>query len=248
MPERIPQGPILELRLNRPPANALDLDTMQELILQLREAPRQDFRAIVLSGTPRMFCAGLDVPFLQTLDKEAMSRFWASFFELLRTLAQCRLPLVAAVTGHAPAGGTVLAAFCDYRVMAEGDFKMGFNEVRVGLPVPYPIYVAFERLCGTRLAARYSTEGKILDSRHALEIGLVDELAPVNDVVSQAYEWAKKVAALPPNAVARTREFARRSLIQAFEGWATDPDEMTRFWQGEEAQGAIRRLLEQIRK
>lgn len=248
MLERVPHGGILELRLNRPPANALDLGLIQALTGQIREAPRDGMRAIVVSGAPRMFCAGLDVPWLQTQDEAGLNRLWTAFFDMLRAFAQSRIPIVAAITGHAPAGGMVLAAFCDYRVMAEGDFRTGFNAVRVGIPLAYPLYVAFERLCGPRLATRYATEGKILDAAHALEIGLVDELAPVNDVVSQAFEWARKVIALPPNAVARTREFARRGLLQAFEGWAVDAEEMTRVWRSEETQHAVGKLLQQIRQ
>lgn len=249
MPELIHHDDILEIRLNHPPANALDPATVSSLTRLLRESPAKGVKAIVISGAPKMFCAGLDVPHLQKLTRPELSQFWVSFFAMLRALAECKVPLAAAVTGHAPAGGTVLAAFCDYGVMAQGNFQMGFNEVRVGLPLPYPIYIAFERRCGTRIAARYATEGRILDAQHALEIGLVDELASLDQVIPQALAWCRQVAALPPHAVAKTREYVRRSLVEAFDhGWAVDPEQMTRHWHSPETQGAIAKLMAKIGK
>ena len=108
-------GAVRELRLNRPPANALS----PQLIVALREAvegaPQDGVRALVLSGAPGMFSAGLDVPLLLTLDRAAMAGVWRDFYALLRALASSSIPIAAAITGHAPAGGTVLPLFCDWR-------------------------------------------------------------------------------------------------------------------------------------
>ena len=129
-------GPVRELHLNRPPANALS----PELIVALREAveaaPKDGARALVLSGGPGMFSAGLDVPLLVALDRPAIAAAWRELYSLMRALACSPIPIAAAITGHGPAGGTVLALFCDWRGMAEGDWKMGFNEVQVGIPLP----------------------------------------------------------------------------------------------------------------
>lgn len=248
MPERIEHNLIHELRLNRPPANALDPDSVCALTRMLREAPSRGARGVVISGTPGMFCAGLDVPLLLQLDRAGITRFWASFYTLLRVIAESEIPVACALTGHAPAGGTVLAAFCDFRVMAEGSYKMGFNEVRVGLPVPYPIYVAFELACGTRIAARYSTEGRILDGAHAREIGLVDELAAADQVIPRALDWCRQVAALPANAVATTRRYAREKLVAAFDRNEAQPETIGDIWFSAETQDALRALTARLRK
>jgi len=92
-----------------------------------------------------MFSAGLDVPFLLTLDRPAIAALWRTFYALLRALAGSPLPIAAAVTGHAPAGGAVLMLFCDWRVMADGAWKVGLNEVQVGLTLPPVIFQAFKR-------------------------------------------------------------------------------------------------------
>jgi Delta3-Delta2-enoyl-CoA isomerase len=238
---------VVEIHLDRPPANALDPASVRWLAAQLKDPP-DGARALVLSGLPKMFSTGLDVPVLQTLSRAELSRFWVEFFGLLRAFAACRLPIAAAVTGHAPAGGTVMAAFCDYRVMAQGGFKLGFNEVRVGLPLPYPIYVCFARVCGVRLAGRFGMEGKILTGEEGLGIGLVDELAPLEEVVTRALAWAQGVAALPPHAVQTTRSYHNRALVQAFDEDAANPDAMSSVWFSDETQAAMARLMQQIKK
>src|SRR5690606_5372216 len=129
-------GGVRELRLARPPVNALDPVLVADLRAAVERAESAGVRALVLSGGPRVFSGGLDVPALLALDRPAMEAFLADLLELLRALATSPVPVIAAVTGHSPAGGAVLAIQCDYRVMAEGDFRIGLNEVAVGLPLP----------------------------------------------------------------------------------------------------------------
>jgi Delta3-Delta2-enoyl-CoA isomerase len=128
-------GEVRELRLNRPPVNALSAELIAALRQSLETAVREGVQAVVLSGARQRFCAGLDVPLLATLDMPAIERVWRELYALLGALACSPIPVVAAITGHAPAGGTVLPLFCDWRVMAEGEWKIGLSEVRVGLAV-----------------------------------------------------------------------------------------------------------------
>jgi len=133
--ESIRHDATLELKLARPPVNALDPRLVAALREAVTAAPAQGARAIVMSGQPGLFSAGLDVPHLLTLDRAAMIAFWGELFGLLRAIARSPIPTVAAITGHSPAGGAVLAIFCDYRVMARGAFRIGLNEVQVGARV-----------------------------------------------------------------------------------------------------------------
>ena len=239
---------ILEIRLNRPPVNALDSATLVWLTQQVQGAPDQGHRAIVLSGQPGMFTAGLDVPELLKRDRDGMRQFFFEFFGTLRALGESQIPIVCAITGHAPAGGTVLAALCDHRVMARGDFKMGFNEHRVGLPVPRPVYVAFERLCGPRLAAEYSMQARILDGGEALAIGLVDEVVEPDQVVAQALAWCRTILAFPSQSVvAETRRYVRRGLLEAFQAENTDAETFLNEWFSAETQGAMKALIARLK-
>jgi Delta3-Delta2-enoyl-CoA isomerase len=249
MHELIPHdAQILEIRLKRPPVNALDPATIVWLTKTIQAGPSEGHRAIVLSGQPGMFTAGLDVPELLARDRDGMRQFFFDFFGLLRALGESQIPVVAAITGHAPAGGTVLAALCDYRVMARGDFKMGFNEHRVGLPVPRPVYVAFERLCGPRLAAEYSMQARVLDAGEALAIGLVDELAPPEMVVEQALNWLRTLLAFPSQSVvAQTRRYVRKGLVDAFREENTDAETFLSEWFSDETQGALKALIAKLK-
>jgi 3,2-trans-enoyl-CoA isomerase len=213
----IDHGPIRELRLDRPPVNALT----GELILALRQAieaaPREGIRAIILSGSPGRFSAGLDVPLLLDCDRSVIAELWRGLYSLLRALAGSAVPIAAAITGHAPAGGTVLPMFCDWRVMAAGEFKMGLNEVQVGIPLPAVILAALRRLVGARRAERLAVEGLLISSQEALEMGWIDEVAPPDQVIERARKWCASLLALPGEAMTATRREARADLVAIFD-------------------------------
>lgn len=206
---------ILELRMARPPVNALN----PELLLAIRQAIEQALRdgaqGIVFSGAPGIFSAGLDVPRLMGLERPALEAAWREFFAVCSTLACCPVPVAAAITGHSPAGGAVMALFCDYRVMAEGSFRIGLNEVQVGLVVPEPIQAALRRLVGDYRAERLLVAGAMIDADEARRIGMVDELVAPDKVVSAAVGFLSHHLALPRSAMLRTRELARAGLRAA---------------------------------
>lgn len=209
-------GDIHELRLARPPVNALDTPLLQTLAQALREAPARGARGLLLSGAPGMFSAGVDVPALLALDRAGVHAFWQAFFDACRALAHCPVPIAAAVTGHAPAGGAVLSLFCDYRVMAEGAYRIGLNEVQVGLPVPEAIQLILRRVVGAHRAERLLVAGAMPEAAQALDIGLVDELAAPEQVIVQAQRWLQSLLALPSRAMLATRRQARADLIATY--------------------------------
>ena len=130
----IDHGAVRELQLNRPPVNALSPELIAALKKAVELAPQDGARALVLSGMRGRFSAGLDIPMLLTLDRPAIADLWRELYTLLGALACSPIPITAAITGHATAGGTVLPIFCDGRIAAQGDWKLGLNEVQVGLP------------------------------------------------------------------------------------------------------------------
>ena len=146
-----------------------------------------------------------------------------------------------------PAGGAVLAIHCDYRIAAEGEFKIGFNEVRVGLPVPSTILAALIELIGAGNARRLATLGLLIDPEEAHRIGLVDELAGVDDVVPRAVSWCRDITALPRIAMNATRSQAKSALIANLSD-SGDAQAATDFWFSEETQREMHRLVEQLKK
>jgi len=210
-------GSIREVRLNRPPVNALSYELIVALRQAVESAPSDGVRALVLSGSAGRFSGGLDVPLLLTYDQTRMATLWRDFYALLQALAGSPIPIAAAITGHAPAGGTVLSIFCDWRVAVEGDFRIGLNEVQVGLPLPPIIFAGLRRLVGAKEAERLAVAGLLISPKEALTAGLVDELAPANEVIDRAIQWCKTLLALPPEAMTTTRRIARGDLIAYFE-------------------------------
>jgi Delta3-Delta2-enoyl-CoA isomerase len=204
---------IRELRLARPPVNALNAELLRKLAEALEAASSRD--AIVITGQPGLFSAGLDVRAMLELDREGVT---AVFIELWRTqqaIATSPVPVVFGLTGHSPAGGTVMAIHGDYRVMAQGDFRLGLNEVQVGLLPGGPIHGAFRRLVGGH-ASQLLTRGALLDPATALRVGLVDELCDAAQVGTRALEVARELCALPRDPMLRTRALVRRDLVELF--------------------------------
>lgn len=240
-------GAVRELRLSRPPVNALSPELISALLCAVQAAPREGKRALILSGSPGMFSAGLDVPVLLKLGRPAMEAVWRDFYALMNALASSPIPIAAAITGHAPAGGTVLALFCDWRVAAEGNSKIGLSEVRVGLPLPPVIFSALRRLVGARQAEHLAITGLLVSPDNAATLGLVDEVVPSGQVVDRALKWCQDLLALPQVAMELTRRQARSDLIGEF---ARDIDhelaDVSSWWWNQETQAALHRMVEQL--
>ncbi len=239
---------ILELRLARPPVNALNPALVAALRQAIESASAGGAEGLMLSGSPGLFSAGLDIPELLQLDRDAMRAFWNDFFGVCGALARSPIPVAAAVTGHSPAGGAVLAIFCDYRVMARGEYRIGLNEVQVGLTVPDCIQAAMRRLVGTYRAERLLVAGAMLDADAALAAGLVDELADTEHVVPRTRAWLEATLQPPRQAMLATRAMARADLAHLFDDPATLPvEEFLDGWFATEAQTTLQALVAQLR-
>jgi enoyl-CoA hydratase/carnithine racemase len=249
MIKKVDHGAIRELQLDRPPANALSPDLILALRKAIQAAPNEHARALILSGAPGRFSGGLDVPLLLGLDRSAMADLWRDFYELLGAIAGSTVPIVAALTGHAPAGGTVLALFCDWRVMAEGDYKIGLNEVQVGISLPPVILAGLRRLIGPRQAERLAVNGELLSPQEAIRLGLVDELTSPEKVVDRALAWCQRLVALPAEAMTSTRRGARADLVAIFEN-NLEPElqRVIESWWSPSTQGTLRALAERLGK
>jgi enoyl-CoA hydratase/carnithine racemase len=243
----IEHGAVRELQLNRPPVNALSPELIVALKQAVEAAPQDGARAIVLSGMPGRFSAGLDVPLLLTLERPAIAALWREFYALWGALALSPIPIAAAIAGHATAGGAVLPLFCDYRIAAQGDWKLGLNEVQVGLQLPPAIFSALKRLVGAHQAERLAVGGLLISPDEAARIGLVDEIVPLDKVVSRAIEWCRGLVALPVDAMAATRRRARADLFELFSApFDQELDQVNAIWWNPEAQTTLRVLVDRL--
>lgn len=251
----IPHGPIREIRLARPPVNALNTELCRALIAAVDAAHADDAHGIVLSGSERVFSGGLDVPQLMSHgdDRGQLTDSWHAFFGIARTLAESRIPVVAALTGHAPAGGCVLALCCDYRIMARSPdsarpYAIGLNETQVGLVAPEGIQRLMRRVVGAHRAERLLVAGEMVAAEHALEIGLVDELADGDAVVARAIAWLENLLRLPRQPMQQTRAIARADIHQALHADNIQLERFVEAWYGPDTQAALQALVARLRK
>ena len=203
---------LCRIALARPPVNALDGPLLAELTRAIRQAGAQTGRAIVLTGGPGHFCAGLDTKILAAAPEEERGRLLAALRELLDATAVSPIPIAAALTGHCLGAGALLAALCDYRVMETGDYKIGLPEVKIGLPLPGRVQRVIARLVGEHRAQRLCVEGWLLDPEQARQFGLVDDLVAPKGAAGAAAAWCEQILSLPQGAVAAMRAEFRRPL------------------------------------
>jgi enoyl-CoA hydratase/carnithine racemase len=248
MINRMIHGEVHELRLNRPPVNALSPDLLRFLAEEVRRSPTQGARALILSGREGMFTAGLDIPVLFELDREELGRALVSFFDTIEALAASTVPVVAAITGHSPAGGAVLALCCDHRVMAEGDFTIGLSEVRIGIPVPKIVADLATRAVGRRVGEALCVSGKLLSPEEAFEVGFVDEVAPAGDVVAQARRWCEDIIEARPQVLEETRSVLRSDLVESIQNHSGDDvRRLAERWFEPELRSAMRDLVARLK-
>ncbi|KPC55291.1 enoyl-CoA hydratase/isomerase family protein [Amantichitinum ursilacus] len=242
-------GAIRELRMARPPVNALNPALIREIRQQILAAPQQGVRALILSGAPGLFSAGLDVPALLALDTAGLEAAFDDFFGIFAALAHCPVPVVAAITGHSPAGGAVMSIFCDYRVMAEGDFRIGLNEVQVGLVAPDCVQIGLRRLVGPYRAERLLVSGSMIPAAQAHQYGMVDELAAVEGVVPAALRWLQALDKLPRAAMLATRAIARADIRAVYaNGQVPDLTDFVTQWFAESTQASLQALVARLKK
>jgi enoyl-CoA hydratase/carnithine racemase len=248
-------GAIRCVRLARPPVNALNPELCRALIAALEDAYSDGVLGVVLAGSPRIFSAGLDVPYLLSLggDRRGILECWQAFFGAARLLAESRIPVVAALTGHAPAGGCVLALCCDYRVMAGSadpskPFAIGLNETQVGLVVPEGIQRLMRRVVGDYRAERLMVAGEMVTAERAFEIGLVDELVDLDQVVPRALAWLQALLQLPHQPMLQTRAIARATVMDALSADVIDMERFVEQWWEPETQAALNALTARLRK
>jgi len=171
---------IATISMNSPPVNTLNFELTKELKEALVHVHKDsDVRALILtSSIKNVFSSGISVPvFLSSRDE--FQAFWKEFLDIFKILFNSRMISVAAINGHAPAGGCILTLPCHYRIMLRSQdpkkpFTIGLNEVAVGLPVPAWLCYRFRELTSRKAAERFLPVGALLPTDEAANIGLVD--------------------------------------------------------------------------
>jgi len=178
---------IATLSMGKAPVNSLNLEFIQELRESLVQAESSGARGLVLATSlPTIFCAGLDITEMYQPDRQRLERFWGSLQDLWLTLYGFKLPVAAAITGHSPAGGCLLAMSCDYRAMVRGKFSIGLNETQLGIVAPFWFKDTMLNTVGHRHTEQALMLGKLYSAEEALAIGMVDTLSDSREECLQA--------------------------------------------------------------
>jgi enoyl-CoA hydratase/carnithine racemase len=190
------------VKLQRSVTNALNLDFLKELSsnLHILEMNPQVRAIVFTSANDKFFCIGFDLPYLIELIKAGVEIFYTTYNKLCIDLFTIPKPVVAAINGHAIAGGCILTLCCDYRFISEGRKLMGLNEVKLGLPVPYPGDRILNQIVGVRYAKEIMEIGDFYPPEASLEMGMVDQVLPSEQVLAKSIERAKLLGDYPTHA------------------------------------------------
>lgn len=242
-------GGITTLRLDHGRAHALDIELAEAMNGTLSDLARADGpRAIVLTGTGTIFSAGVDLFRLIADGPAYIDRFLPVLVRMFRTLFAFPRPVVAAINGHAIAGGCVMACAADYRVVARGTGTIGVPELRVGLPFPLVAMEIMRYAVTTGRLQDLVYRGKTFSVDEACREGLVDETVEPDTLRDRALAVAERLASAPAARFAITKQQLRAPTLLQIETHARETDDrVLRAWKEPSTIAAIRNYLEEKR-
>jgi enoyl-CoA hydratase len=229
-------GDVTVVTMNHGKVSALDLDLCAALTAAFRDVTSHP---VVLTGTGNVFSAGVNLWNVLDGGPPYIRRFLPALVEAFEAVFTCPVPVVAAINGHAIAGGCVLAAACDHRIMATSPARIGIPELLVGVPFPSPALEIMEYAIGPRKARRAALTGELYQPDQALALGLVDELVDPETLVAQAISHASRIGASVPLDTFRLTKREWTSQVAR----SRDLNEVTRLWEVRTADGWIRDYL-----
>jgi enoyl-CoA hydratase/carnithine racemase len=209
------EGPVATMRLNRGTANPLNMEIVRDLSLSIaRVRDRADIRCLILTSTSeKFFSIGFDIPQLIGASESEFAAFFHEFNRMCLTLYSLPKPTVAAITGHAVAGGCILSLCCDYRFIAAGRKLIGLNEIKLGVPLPYVADCVLRSLVGFRNARDIVDTGEFYLPDAALKLGLVDAVVSPDQLLTLSTDKAKLLGGMP----GRAFELIKRDRVQGVE-------------------------------
>lgn len=207
------------LSMNRPKVNAINQTMVDEMRDAVKAADSDaSCRGVILTGENGIFSAGLDLPELFHYSESDMDAFFQAFAALHYELVLFSKPLVMAVNGHSPAGGTVIFLAGDHRVMAEGDkYGIGLNEVSVNVQISEMLIESYAFWLGKGRAYSHILSGDLLTPSLALKEGLVDQVVPKEEVLDTAIKKIKKYLQADDSILANTKKKLRKEWIAAID-------------------------------
>ena len=234
---------IAVLRLSHGKVSALDLEFCEALSAEVESIAAGSPTGLVITGTGSVFSAGVDL--FRVIDGGAdyLNRFLPAMRRFFQTVLTFPKPVVAAVNGHAIAGGCIIAAACDHRIMATGSGRIGVPELSVGVPFPQLPFV----IVGARVAPSAFRQlvfgARLVGAEEAVTIGLADEAVAPEALLERACQHAAKLATIPPITFALTKQTFTAPLLERVDAASDLNLAAQQAWSSPEVQARIRAYL-----
>lgn len=239
------EGGVVVLTMEHGKANALDLELCAGLADLLDELRREQLSALILTGRGRIFCAGVDLIRMLDGGPDYVRAFLPAMRRTFRTLFAFPFPVVAAMNGHTVAGGCILAAAADRRLLADSGARIGIPELKVGVPFPAE---AVEIMREVLPPSRFRTlvfGGAMLDGAAAHDWGLADEIVEPGRLLDRALEVARELASIPAESFQLTKQQMRApALARMDDAERTQSESLMRIWTEPETFEAMRVYVE----
>ncbi len=235
----------LVLRMEHGKVNAIDVELLGELSAAVSEAAGDPaVRAVVLTGTRGCFSAGVDLFRVVNGGRAYLDVFLPALNGTLQALFALPKPVVAAINGHAIAGGCLVACACDYRIMADGPGRTGVPELLVGVPMPAVPMELLRAVLPPQTLQYLLVTGRTVQAYEAVARGIVDEYAPESDVLPRALALAATLGAVPPASFAHTKHALRQPALDAMARLAPGNDrDLAPLWAAPETLEFVRGYL-----
>ncbi|MDB5030814.1 enoyl-CoA hydratase/isomerase family protein [Mucilaginibacter sp.] len=237
------------IALDRGRSNPINHEMVKELSSCIKTLQSDDnIGGVILTGKDGFFSSGIDLIEAYQYNEEQCREFWVDFLALQYDLVSFKKPLVAAISGHSPAGGCILAICCDYRVMAEGEFIIGLNEIPVGIIIPQSVFNLYAFWLGQHKAYQYLVEGKLLKVNEALDAGLIDEVIAPRALMDAAKKKIKTYMQLDTVAWSQSKLNLRKELINKLKTNQTDTlNRMLEHWWAPSSRQRLQMFIDNLK-
>ena len=235
--------------LNRPPVNSFDVAYTEELTRALKEIEKAEVDGLILkSKNPSIFSSGLDLHDLYAQPRSHLELFWRRVQDLWLQLYSLRLPTIAAINGHCLAGGTILAAACDYRLAIEGNYGIGVTAAKIGLIAPPWFLKMLTYVMGQRNTEWALQLGHVFTPREAMSVGLVDKVCSKDMMDEECWKALEPFLTVSAESRATMKLSLRSNLIDDFLGSREeDMNNMIDFILKDSVQSNLGKYMEQLK-
>jgi enoyl-CoA hydratase len=214
---------VARMTIDRPPANAMTVELVDEIATALEQLAAHPPQAIVLTGRDPFFSGGADLKVLPGYGPTQRHQFVQGFNRMVIAAYGMPCPLIGAITGHAIAGGLVFALCCDVRIASLAG-RYGLTEVKVGVPYPQAAIIAVGAELAPHAARRLALGNALTDANDCVALGVFDEAVQPEKVITRTWEVAAELAAMPGNVYTRTkRDLRNTALTQMRTRASSDP-------------------------